>query len=105
MAGGSAKHWANISGGDTVSDSFNQSSIVDNSGSDCTYNINSNMSNGVYASTAMACFAISNNPYRTLGLFGTDPTSGLFRTHGFHDLTMPTNDMETSMVSTNGDLA
>ena len=35
---GLVKHWATINNGDTVADSFNQSSITDNSGSDCTYN-------------------------------------------------------------------
>ena len=100
-----AKHWANITSGGTVEDSFNQSSITDNDFSDCTYNFTNSMSNGLYANSGMATFDITANPYRTLGFFGTDPSTSAFRTHGFFSTTMATNDMTTSTVMTNGDLA
>ncbi len=105
VANGSAKHWANITNGGTVEDSFNQSSIVDNNPADCTYNFSSNLSNGLYANSSLATFDITTNPFRTLGFFGTDPTSSLFRTKGFFSTTQSPNDMVTSTVVTHGDLA
>ncbi len=99
-----SKHWANITSGETVEDSFNQSGIIDNSGSDCTYNFTNNMSNGLYANSFMAMYDLTN-PFRKLGYFGDDPSSSSFRTHGSYAATAPTNDMLTSTVMTNGDLA
>jgi hypothetical protein len=101
---GSSKHWANITNGDTVEDSFNQSSIVDNSASDCTYNFASSLSNGLYANSFMAMYDLTN-PYRKLGYFGNDPSSSSFRTQGSYSATSATNDMLTSTVTTHGDLA
>ena len=104
VVNGSSKHWANITNGDTVEDSFNQSSIVDNSASDCTYNFTNNMSNGLYANSFMAMYDLTN-PFRKLGYFGDDPSSSSFRTHGSYGATAATNDMLTSTVTTHGDLA
>jgi hypothetical protein len=105
VVNGSAKHWANISNGGTVEDSFNQSSIVDNNPADCTYNFSSNLSNGLYANSGLTTYDISTNPFRTLAFYGTDPTSGLFRTKGFYSTTLSPNDMTTSTVMTHGELA
>ena len=102
---GLVKHWATINNGDTVADSFNQSSITDNSGSDCTYNFATAMVNANYSNSNMATYDNSTNPYRTLGYFGSAPTTAAFRTHAFYDTTMPTNDMTISTVGTFGDLS
>jgi len=99
------KHWTRVTGGDTVADSFNQSSITDNSGSDCTYNINNDMANANYSNSFLATYDNNTNPFRTLGYFGSAPTASAFRTHGFYDTTMATNDMTISTVATFGDLA
>jgi len=105
VVNGSTKHWANITNGETVEDSFNQSGFLDNSGSDCTYSFTNNMSNGLYANGFMAMYDLTN-PFRKLGYFGDDPSTSSFRTHGSYGAT-PTNsnDMLTSAVTTNGDLA
>ena len=102
---GLVKHWATINNGDTVADSFNQSSITDNSGSDCTYTFATAMGNANYSNSNMATYDNSTNPYRTLGYFGSAPTTAAFRTHAFYDTTMPTNDMTISTVGTFGDLS
>ena len=102
---GLVKHWATINNGDTVADSFNQSSITDNSGSDCTYNFATAMGNANYSNSFMATYDNSTNPFRTLGYFGSAPTTAAFRTHAFYDTTMPTNDMTISTVGTFGDLS
>ena len=102
---GLVKHWATINNGDTVADSFNQSSITDNSGSDCTYNFATAMGNANYSNSNMATYDNSTNPFRTLGYFGSAPTTAAFRTHGFYSTTMATNDMTISTVGTFGDLS
>ena len=102
---GLVKHWATINNGDTVADSFNQSSITDNSGSDCTYNFATAMGNANYSNSFAATYDNSTNPYRTLGYFGSAPTTAAFRTHGFYSTTMATNDMTISTVGTFGDLS
>ena len=102
---GLVKHWATINNGDTVADSFNQSSITDNGGSDCTYNFATAMGNANYSNSNMATYNHDTNPYRTLGYFASAPTTAAFRTHGFYDTTMPTNDMTISTVGTFGDLS
>ena len=102
---GLVKHWATINNGDTVADSFNQSSITDNDPSDCTYNFATAMGNANYSNSNMATYDNSTNPYRTLGYFGSAPTTAAFRTHAFYDTTMPTNDMTISTVGTFGDLS
>ena len=102
---GLVKHWATINDGDTVADSFNQSSITDNSGSDCTYNFATAMGNANYSNSFMATYDNNTNPYRTLGYFGSAPTTAAFRTHGFYSTTMATNDMTISTVGTFGDLS
>ena len=102
---GLVKHWATINNGDTVADSFNQSSITDNSGSDCTYTFTTAMGNANYSNSSLATYDNSTNPFRTLGYFGSAPTTAAFRTHAFYDTTMPTNDMTISTVGTFGDLS
>ncbi len=102
---GLCKHWTRVTDGDTVADSFNQSSITDNSASDCTYNINNDMANANYSNSFLATYDNNTNPFRTLGYFGSAPTASAFRTHGFYDTTMATNDMTISTVATFGDLA
>ena len=102
---GLVKHWATINNGDTVADSFNQSSITDNSGSDCTYNFATAMGNANYSNSFAATYNHDTNPYRTLGYFASAPTTAAFRTHGFYSTTMATNDMTISTVGTFGDLS
>ena len=102
---GLVKHWATINNGDTVADSFNQSSITDNDPSDCTYNFATAMGNANYSNSFMATYDNNTNPYRTLGYFGSAPTTAAFRTHGFYSTTMATNDMTISTVGTFGDLS
>ena len=102
---GLVKHWATINNGDTVADSFNQSSITDNSGSDCTYTFTTAMGNANYSNSSLATYDNDTNPFRTLGYFGSAPTTAAFRTHAFYDTTMPTNDMTISTVGTFGDLS
>ena len=102
---GLVKHWATINNGDTVADSFNQSSITDNSGSDCTYTFTTAMGNANYSNSSLATYDNSTNPFRTLGYFGSAPTTAAFRTHGFYSTTMATNDMTISTVGTFGDLS
>ena len=102
---GLVKHWATINNGDTVADSFNQSSITDNDPSDCTYTFTTAMGNANYSNSFMATYDNSSNPFRTLGYFGSAPTTAAFRTHAFYDTTMPTNDMTISTVGTFGDLS
>ena len=102
---GLVKHWATVNNGDTVADSFNQSSITDNSGSDCTYNFATAMGNANYSNSFMATYNHDTNPYRTLGYFASAPTTAAFRTHGFYSTTMATNDMTISTVGTFGDLS
>ena len=102
---GLVKHWATINNGDTVADSFNQSSITDNSGSDCTYNFATAMGNANYSNSSLATYDNDTNPFRTLGYFGSAPTTAAFRTHGFYSTTMATNDMTISTVGTFGDLS
>ena len=102
---GLVKHWATINNGDTVADSFNQSSITDNDPSDCTYNFATAMGNANYSNSFAATYNHDTNPYRTLGYFASAPTTAAFRTHAFYDTTMPTNDMTISTVGTFGDLS
>ena len=102
---GLVKHWATINNGDTVADSFNQSSITDNSGSDCTYTFTTAMGNANYSNSSLATYDNDTNPFRTLGYFGSAPTTAAFRTHGFYSTTMATNDMTISTVGTFGDLS
>ena len=102
---GLVKHWATINNGDTVADSFNQSSITDNSASDCTYNFATAMGNANYSNSFAATYNHDTNPYRTLGYFASAPTTAAFRTHGFYSTTMATNDMSISTVGTFGDLS
>ena len=102
---GLVKHWATINNGDTVADSFNQSSITDNSASDCTYNFATAMGNANYSNSFAATYNHDTNPYRTLGYFASAPTTAAFRTHGFYSTTMATNDMTISTVGTFGDLS
>ena len=102
---GLAKHWATINDGDTVADSFNQSSITDNDPSDCTYNFATAMGNANYSNSFAATYNHDTNPYRTLGYFASAPTTAAFRTHGFYSTTMATNDMTISTVGTFGDLS
>ena len=64
---GLVKHWATINNGDTVADSFNQSSITDNSGSDCTYTFTTAMGNANYSNSSLATYDNDTNPFRTLG--------------------------------------
>jgi|TARA_B100000123_G_scaffold152723_1_gene112821 hypothetical protein len=102
---GLVKHWATINNGDTVADSFNQSSITDNDPSDCTYNFATAMGNANYSNSFAATYNHDTNPYRTLGYFASAPTTAAFRTHGFYSTTMATNDMSISTVGTFGDLS
>ena len=102
---GLVKHWATINNGDTVADSFNQSSITDNDPSDCTYNFATAMGNANYSNSFAATYNNDTNPYRTLGYFASAPTTAAFRTHGFYSTTMATNDMTISTVGTFGDLS
>ena len=102
---GLVKHWATINNGDTVADSFNQSSITDNDPSDCTYNFATAMGNANYSNSFAATYNHDTNPYRTLGYFASAPTTAAFRTHGFYSTTMATNDMTISTVGTFGDLS
>ena len=102
---GLVKHWATINNGDTVADSFNQSSITDNDPSDCTYNFATAMGNANYSNSFAATYNHDTNPYRTLGYFASAPTTAAFRTHGFYSTTMATNDMTISTVGPFGDLS
>jgi len=106
VTNGSAKAWASLNGTGTIAlrDSFNVSSVTDNSTGNYTFNFSSAMSNANYSIGTCGYSDVGVNYHCHQELWGTNISAGSYRVQMFYAALNPF-DTDYVLNQVHGDLA